>query len=131
MQIKTTFGSRRFLMGLALVASSSQASAASLTCGGFGSDESSRMLAAQAEHSATLIFSARAGNYVSGVQTRVLDAQGNEVAAASCGPIGHLDVDARGRYRVEAEYQGERLEQSLELSPRSGGRTVFRFNTED
>lgn len=131
MQIKTVNVSRSFLVAIGFAATTSLASAASLTCGGFGSDESSRMLAAQPEHSATLIFAARAGNYVSSVQTRVLDARGNEVASASCGPIGQLDVDDRGRYRVEAEYRGERLTQTLDLAPRSGGRTVFRFDTDN
>lgn len=131
MQIKTVNVSRTFLVALGFAATTSMASAATLTCGGFGSDESTRMLAAQPEHSATLIFSGRGGNYVSSVQTRVLDAQGNEVVSASCGPIGHLDVDTRGRYRVEAEYRGERLTQSLDIAPRSGGRTVFRFDADN
>lgn len=131
MQTRTKNSLCGLLLAAACAAGATTASAASLECGGIGSEDSRRMLGERAGQSATLVFASRSGAYVSGVRTRVVDAEGREVATADCGPIGQLNVDDSGRYHVHAEHDGERLEQALDLTPRGGAHVVLRFQDEE
>ena len=114
---------------LALAAGGAQAqSSAEIVCGGVGIDESTRMLGEQRNHSLTWLMTEKNGDYIFGVQTRVLGADGVErTANQDCGPIAHVDVTQPGRYRVVATYNGVTKEQTVNLAPASGQRVHMQW----
>lgn len=96
-----------------------------LACGGFGSDESQRMLALEKAHALTIMFASADGSYVSGVRTRLEDPLSDLAIERDCGPIGLADVPIEGRYRLVATFDGQTRETWLELRPRGGARVVL------
>ena len=114
---------------LTLATAGAQAqSSATIVCGGVGIDESTRMLGEQRNHSLTWLMTEKNGDYIFGVQTRVLGADGVErTANQDCGPIAQVDVTQPGRYRVTATYNGVTKEQTLNLAPASGQRVHMQW----
>lgn len=98
-----------------------------LACGGIGKDESSRMLALQPAHALTLIFAAADGSYLAGVDTRIEAPLEGLSTQRACGPVGLVDVPARGQYRITANHEGRVIEQWLDLTPTGGARLVLRW----
>lgn len=98
-----------------------------LACGGIGKDESARMLALQPAHALTLIFAANDGSYLAGVDIRIEAPLEGLSTLRSCGPIGLVDVPARGQYRITASHEGRVLEQWVDLTPAGGARLVLRW----
>lgn len=102
----------------------------SLTCGGIGSDESSRMLSESKQQSLTILYVSHDGHYMSDVQTRIETIKGEALAEQACGPIGQVNVAAKGRYKVVASFAGQKQEKTLSLKPGGGQRLVLRWKAE-
>ena len=98
-----------------------------LDCGGIGLEESERMRAEVGMHALTLFFSTTEGGWVTDVETRVVEPLSGLRVAASCGPIGQVDVPAPGRYRISASYAGQRQEHWVDLVPQGGARLSLRW----
>ena len=113
--------------GLALSATAAAADAIRLSCGGIGVDESAPLRAGAPRHALTILFTTTDGAYLAGVQTRIDDPLNDLAAEAECGPVGQVDVDKAGRYRVSADFGGEKRSQWFDLKPGGGARTVMRW----
>ncbi|WPB56835.1 carboxypeptidase regulatory-like domain-containing protein [Xylophilus sp. GOD-11R] len=72
------------------------------TCGGIGSDESTRMREDMKNHPLSLLFAKPGGDYLADVAVRLADADGKWLLDWKAdGPVCLLDLPP-GRYRVEA-----------------------------
>lgn len=109
----------------AAVAEAGERGIITLACGGFGSDESQRMLSLEKAHALTIIFASADGSYLSGVRTRLEDPLSDLGIERDCGPIGLADVPVEGRYRLLATFEGQTRERWLELRPLGGARVVL------
>lgn len=111
-------------------ASEEKTAKAVLTCGGIGSDESSAMLAESKRQSLTLLYVSHDGHYMSDVQTRIETLKGEVLAEQACGPIGQINVPAKGRYRIKTSFADQKHERTLTLRPGAGQRQVLRWKAE-
>ncbi len=107
-----------------------EASGVSLTCGGIGSDESSRMLSESKQQSLTILYVSHDGHYMSDVQTRIETPKGEALAEQACGPIGQVNVPAKSRYKVVASFADQKQEKTLSLKPGGGQRLVLRWKAD-
>jgi hypothetical protein len=100
---------------------------ATLVCGGVGIDDSKPMLGQQPAHSLTIVFAARDGSYLAGVDTRIAGSDSDVAIEQACGPIGLVDVPVAGTYRVSASFEGRTLENQVQLRPGGGDRLVLQW----
>lgn len=99
----------------------------SLVCGGIGVDESAPLRADSGKHALTILFTTTDGAYLAGVQTRVDDPLNDLAAESECGPVGHVEVQKAGRYRVSTEFGGKKRTEWFDLKPGGGARTTMRW----
>lgn len=125
--IRTTLFAFCCASALALPATGLAADGISLVCGGIGVDESTRLRADTGEHALTILFTTTDGAYLAGVQTRVDDPLNDLTAASECGPVGHVDIQKAGRYRVSTEFGGKKNTEWFDLKPGGGARTTMRW----
>ncbi|MEO7242675.1 MAG: carboxypeptidase regulatory-like domain-containing protein [Variovorax sp.] len=101
------------------------AGAASYTCGGIGSDESTAMRQAMKGHRLSLLFARPGGNYVADVAVTLKPAKGEAITFNATGPICLVDLPP-GRYSVTAKAEGASKSQSVTVG--GGNRRLdFRF----
>ena len=87
---------------LCCLAGLAQAQTPAFTCGGIGSDESTRMREEMKTHPLSLLFARPDGDYLANVQVRISDAQGKSILDWKAdGPICLVTL-AKGRYKIEA-----------------------------
>ncbi len=101
-----------------------------LTCGGIGSDESSRMLGEVKQHALTLLFVSDDGHYMSDVETRIEAVKGGQSAEQACGPIGQVDVTKAGNYKIVTRFGDQTQNKTMALKPTGGKRLTFRFKAD-
>lgn len=93
--------------------------------GGFGQDERDRLQAMQGQFNLKLVFAIDAGNYLAGIDVRIVDRQGSAlVETTSDGPILMANLPA-GAYTVLADNKGNKKERTVNVS--SQGMTEVTF----
>ena len=125
--IRKTFFAVCCASALALPATEAAADGISLVCGGIGVEESTQLRADTGKHALTILFTTTDSAYLAGVQTRVDDPLNDLSAASECGPVGHVDVQKAGRYRVSTEFGGEKRSEWFDLKPGGGAHTTMRW----
>lgn len=126
-RLRTTLAALCCAGAFALPATAAAADGIRLTCGGIGVDESAQLRADAGKHALTLLFTTADGAYLAGVRTRVDDPLNDRAAEAECGPIGQVDVETAGRYRVSTEFGGEKRTQWFDLKPGGGAKATMRW----
>ncbi len=110
-----------YITALSLAAGALHAQAATMACGGIGSDER-RELAAQfgsANMALEFVLAGR-GNYVADVDVTLTPAApGEALSVKTDGPICYLQLPP-GRYTIDAAYNGERKSASATVPARPG-----------
>ena len=93
------------------------AGSASYISGGIGQDEADAMREARSQFPLTLMMSqSSGGNFVTGVDLRIVSASGQAVIhAASAGPIVLVHVPD-GHYQIAARYDGKTLTRDVDGS---------------
>ena len=106
----------------------------SYVSGGVGEDQSDAFKRAAAEYPLELLFAQKAtprDEYLADVRVTIRDHTGNPVLETiSAGPflLANLPV---GKYSIDAEYNGERKQQSVEVRNGKHRRAVFVWPTRD
>jgi hypothetical protein len=95
--------------------------------GGVGLSEREAIQALSSDFNLRLSFALNTGNFLSGVEVRFADRNGNAVlASTSNGPIFLANLPA-GSYTIEASFRGETQRSSVQVG--SGQRElIFRWN---
>ena len=93
------------------------AGSASYISGGIGQDEADAMREARSQFPLTLMMSqSSGGNFVTGVDLRIVSASGQAVIhAASAGPIVLVHVPD-GHYQIAARYDGKTLTRDVDVA---------------
>lgn len=87
----------------------------SFVSGGLGADERDQLRTMQDEFNLKLVFAIDAGNYLSDIDVRIMDQQGNTlVETRSDGPILMAKLPA-GTYSVAVANQGDSKERTVEI----------------
>lgn len=99
--------------------------------GGIGLDESEHLKAVSRDFSLSVLVATKSGAYLADTHITVTDAQGQTVLdAQSAGPYLLVDL-ARGVYKVEATYLGEKRQQRVSIGTNTHTNVAFAFNVPD
>ena len=102
------------------LASTLEAHAVPMVCGGVGNDERRELAAQAGSASLWLEFSlAGRGNYIADVDVTITPANGAAFTAKTDGPICYLQLPP-GRYKVDAMYHGTRRSANATLPAKAG-----------
>jgi len=108
--------------------------AVSYVSGGIGEDQSDAFKRAAAEYPLELLFAQKAtprDEYLADVRVTICDRAGNAVLeTTSAGPFLLANLPA-GKYSIDAEYNGERKHQSVDVRNGKHRRAVFVWPTRD
>lgn len=97
----------------------------SFVSGGFGEDERDQLQAMQGQFNLKLIFAIDAGNYLAGIDVRIIDQQGSTlVETTSDGPILMASLPA-GTYTVGVDHKGDEKQRTVDVG--SQGMTEANF----
>jgi len=106
----------------------------SYVSGGIGEDQSDAFKRAAAEYPLELLFARQAtprDEYLADVRVTICDRAGNPVLETiSAGPFLLANLPA-GKYSIDAEYNGERKHQSVDIHNGKHRRAVFVWPTRD
>lgn len=97
----------------------------SFVSGGLGADERDQLRTMQDQFNLKLVFAIDAGNYLSDIDVRIMDQQGNTlVETRSDGPILMANLPA-GTYSVAVANQGDRKERTVEIGSQDVAEVTF------
>lgn len=119
---------RAVVLGVGLLAAAcASAQTATIICGGNKSKkEFEGMYSDMKNHALTLLYISGNATYLSNVETRIEDASGQVVAQnPTCGPLGQVDVNAAGNYKITVRYNGKAQTREVALKPKGGERVMF------
>lgn len=94
-------------------------------CGGVGDAEQTQFKAEAARHDMFVTFASKTGAYIAGVDVKIHGAKGAQVLQARCnGPLMLIDVPGKGRYEIEATFQGKTQKKAVTVGDK-GSRLSF------
>lgn len=98
--------------------------------GGFGKDERDQLQAMQGQFNLKLAFATDAGNYLAGIDVRILDQQGSTlVETGSDGPILMVNLPA-GAYKVVADSRGNEKERTVNVGSQGITEVTFTWSAD-
>jgi hypothetical protein len=88
-------------------------------CGGVGAEEVGYMKRAARNYDLQLTFAAKDGSYLADVNVQISDARGKPLLQTTCdAPLLLVNLPQSGRYRVQAEAAGYRLDRTARVEAR-------------
>lgn len=98
--------------------------------GGFGQEERAQLQAMAGQFNLKLVFTVDAGNFLAGVDVRIMDQQDNAlVTTRSDGPILMADLPV-GTYLVAADHKGNEKKQTVDIGGRGMAEVTFTWPAE-
>jgi hypothetical protein len=114
-----------------LLLAASPAHALSVISGGVGESSRAALESVQNQYNLKVVFTGKAGIYLSQVDMRILDASGNEVVSnVTDGPIVLAELPA-GRYTLQANVDGDVRQQKITVGNHGLKTLTVRFPVAD